>query len=186
MQLGIILHSKNSISLKQTAVILAPGGQPRFDMLLSKETTQLSQWTKHYGKEKITEIVFFLVEDLNNYFNVSRPMTVPQMTELAIEIVQTLWWVRMEEIVAFLEAVKKQTYGKIYERIDPAVIWEMWEVYMASRDEHCERVQTQHRQYDPRPETGSGIGLDGISGAIGDIKNRAKRLMEIKNKEAKK
>lgn len=186
VSLGIILHSKNPISLKKTAAILAPGGNPNFGMLLSKETTQLSQWKKHYGVDKITEIIFFLIEDLNNYFNVSRPMNTTQMANLAIEFMEELWWARMEEIVAFFEAIKKQRYGKIYERLDPAYIWEMWDKYNEERTEHCERHQSRFKQYDPRPEGGSGIGLDGISGAIGDIKQRAKRLREIKNKEDKK
>lgn len=180
--LGIILHSKNPISLKKTAAILAPGGNPNFGILLSKQTTQLSQWKREYGEDKITEIIFFLIEDLNNYFNVSRPMTTSQMASLSIEFTQELWWARMEEIVAFFEAVKKQRYGKVYERLDPAYIWEMWEKYNEERTEHCTQHESRFKQYDPRPDTGSGVGLNGLAGAIGDVKAQAKRLREIKNK----
>lgn len=172
--------------MKKSASQLAPAGNPNFELLISKQTTQLSQWKRQYGVDKVTEIIFFLIEDLNNYFNVSRPMNTTQMANLAIEFTQELWWARMEEIIAFLEGVKKQRYGKVYERLDPAYIWEMWDKYQTDREDYCEAHQTRFKQYDPRPDTGSGVGLDGLAGAIGDIKQRAKRLREIKNKEDKK
>ena len=113
-------------------------------------------------------------------------MNPTQVANLAIDIVNELWWARMEEIVAFFEAVKKQTFGKIYERIDPAFVWELWDAYCEQRTLHCEHHEGRFRQYDPRPDEGSGVGLDGIAGAIGNIKEKAKRLREIKNKEDKK
>ncbi len=110
-------------------------------------------------------------------------MSPTQIANVAIEISTTLWWVRMEEIVAFFEAMKKQTYGKIYERLDPAIIWEHWEKYDNERNEYCEQKNTQFRQSDPRPEGGGGAALDGIAGVIGDIKQKAERLRKIKPKK---
>lgn len=181
--LEVILENKDVISLKKAAIKYAPAGAPKFEVLLSQETLQVSEWKRMLGKDKVTELIFFLIEDLNNYFNVSRPMNTSQMANLAIEMTETLWMIRMEEIVAFFESIKKQRYGKIYERLDPAFIWELYEQYDRERDDYCEAKQSRFKQYDPRPETGSGVGLDGLAGAIGYIKGAAKRLREIKDKE---
>src|SRR5699024_724537 len=173
--LGSILETKNQIKLKKHAVQLSPGGSPVFSKLLSPETKQLSAWIREYGEDKVTEMVFFLIEDLNNYFNVQRGMTASQIAELAIEITLTLWWVRMEEIIAFFEAMKKQRYGKIYERLDQSIIWEHWKVYSEHRDDYSFENNNKYKQVEEKPKEGTGTALNGITGLIGDIKNKFRK-----------
>ena len=67
-----------------------------------------------------------MLEDLVNYFNVQRPMNIDQITDLAIEILEEMRDITFEEIVAFLEGIKREEYGKIYERFDAPTFWKFY------------------------------------------------------------
>ena len=72
------------------------------------------------------KLIVILLEDLVNYFNVQRPMTIDQITDLAFEISSELQGDRFEEIIAFFEGIKRQQYGKIYERFDAPTFWKFY------------------------------------------------------------
>lgn len=175
MELMNIITDNNLSIIKRKAIVLAPGGRPRFELIFDSNnpTRQLSFWNKEYGKPTVTKLISILIEDLNVYFNVSRPMTAGQQQDLAIEIVEALWWIRMEEIVAFFEAVKKQTYGKIYERLDAAIIWEYWRNYELERENYLYNEQMKFKQSDPREkqENAEVTKFGKLSEAIGNMKN---------------
>lgn len=166
------------MAIKELAMSLAPGGKPDFPAIFDDtKTSQVSSWTNKYGKLQTAKLVVVLLEDLNSYFNVSRPMNVNQMVDLSIEIVSELWAYRMEEIVALMEAIKKQTYGKIYERLDPAIIWEHIDKHNEARENFFFFRATSHKQSDPILEDSTSEldrGLNTLAGKIGSIKDTFK------------
>lgn len=111
---------------------LAPNGCVDVDKCLD-EGTPLSVWNRVHGKSTTAKMIAILLLDLVNTFNVSRPMTGAQIQDLAVDMSNDLWEYRMEEIGAFFQAVKRGSYGKVYERIDAPFIWEMWEKYLDER-----------------------------------------------------
>ena len=53
-------------------------------------------------------------------------MTIDQITDLAFEISSELQDDRFEEIIAFFEGIKRQQFGKIYERFDAPTFWKFY------------------------------------------------------------
>lgn len=179
-QLKTHLELKNFFEVKRTAITMAPGGSPDFAVIFSEQTTQIATFNRLYGKETTAKLIFLMLEDLNNYFNVARPMTSGQLTDLAIELTEVLWGYRLEEMLAFSEAVKKGTYAKVYERFDPSIVWEQLALYEEARQNHFYHQNTQHKQYDPRIEdedTSKMAGrLTSMAGAFNAMRDNLKRL----------
>lgn len=121
------------------------GGIVKIDKCLD-EGTQLSVWSAQHDKSYTAKMIVLLITDLVNSINIARPMSEYQITQLAIDIVNELWWARMEEIAAVLEGMKRGNYQKIYERLDAQIFWSAWEVYMEDRMERVEERQ-QNKQY---------------------------------------
>jgi hypothetical protein len=89
-------------------------------------STTLQEMKKGIGEKNVVKLIVLLLEDLVNYFNVQRPMTIDQITDLAFEISSELQGDRFEEIIAFFEGIKRQQYGKIYERFDAPTFWKFY------------------------------------------------------------
>lgn len=129
-------------------------GIPNWELLFTTgETTQISTLKRHIGDSSVAKLIYILINGLNNSFNVARPMTGEQMTELSIEITSELWDYRFEEIIAFIEGVKNSRYGQIYERLDPVIFWERFDKYKAEREQYLISRQTQYRESSVKVET---------------------------------
>lgn len=173
------IKNKDLIGLKRRAMELAPGGAPDFQKILrAPDVQELSVWNRVNGKSATTKYIVLLLEDLNNYFNISRPLTNPQIVELAMEFVDQYWWVKMEDLLAFFEAIKKGTFGKVYERLDPSIIWEQWDAYEAQRTRFCEDRAMSQNYKDPALNDSNGNmerRMDGFAGALSAFKNKFQR-----------
>lgn len=177
-----IIQGNSLIKKKQAATILAPSGRPRFEIIINEKNKQVSTLIREMGKDgekNMVKVVTLLIESVNSYYNVSRPITKDQATELAIEFVNENWWARIEDFVAFFESVKKQTYGKIYERLDPSIIWEHWAAYCHQREDHCVQAANAYKQIDfkERDTEADRVATKGnnMAGLIGDMKARFKK-----------
>ena len=106
---------------------IVENGKPKFEMIFNGGTsTTLQEMKKGIGEKNVVKLIVLLLEDLVNYFNVQRPMTIDQITDLAFEISSELQGDRFEEIIAFFEGIKRQQYGKIYERFDAPTFWKFY------------------------------------------------------------
>ena len=82
-------------------------GKPKFEMIFNGgKTTTVQEMKKSIGEKNVVKLIVLLLEDLVNYFNVQRPMTLEQITDLAFEISSELKGDRFEEIIAFFEGIK--------------------------------------------------------------------------------
>jgi hypothetical protein len=114
----------NLIPLKKELMI---GSKPNFDLIFSEgRSTSMVILKNRIGIEFTLKLLIKVLHDLVNYFNVSRPMSSGQITELAIEIMEEMRDLTFEEIVAFIEGIKREEYGKIYERFDAPTFWKFY------------------------------------------------------------
>lgn len=103
------------------------GAKPNFDLIFSDGmSTSFVVMKNAIGVGNMLKVLVLLLEDLVNYFNVSRPMNMNQIEELAVEILEEMKDLRFEEIVAFIEGIKREEYGKIYERFDAPMFWKFY------------------------------------------------------------
>lgn len=128
------MANDDNISLKLRSVELAPQGKPDFNKIFEKgQTASLRVIEKHVSPVLLAGLISKMIDSLNNYFNVVRPLTNSQIEELSIDLMQFKDY-RLEEFLAFFEGIKKGRYGKIYDRLDQSTIWEMWDKYHQERE----------------------------------------------------
>lgn len=133
--MSFLIENKTT-EIKFKAIELAPQGKPNFDKIFEKgETCSLRVIEKHVKPVLLAGIISSMIDSVNEYFNVVRPMTSVQIQELSIDFMQLKDY-RLEDFLAFFEGVKKGRYGKIYDRLDQSVIWEMWDKYEEERESY--------------------------------------------------
>ena len=188
------LLKKDRVELNIIKQELVPSGNPNYEVLLGSGTTQISLIRKTIGDANLAKLIIILIEDLVNYFNVQRPMNEDQITDLAFDLMNEMRYHRFEEIVAFFEGIKKGKYGKVYERFDASLIWEMFIGREGEENEHCyefkkmrwcEFQATKDNNKDPiiKSEMISDVDkLYSVSDIINQLKNR---IGDIRNNEKK-
>lgn len=143
------------------------------------EGTAIAVIRAHQGPEYVAAIIVIFLSDLVNTFNVSRPMTPQQIGDLAAEMTTDLWWVRLEELLAFFHAVKRGRYGDVYERIDAPTIWKCWEKYLDHRTEVVEVRRARGRFYTaPTEERENEKEMDARMGAMSDHIHTFKNMLK--------
>ena len=188
------LLKRDRIELNIIKQELVPAGNPNYEVLLGKDTIQMSSLRKMIGDANLAKLIIILIEDLVNFFNVQRPMNEDQITDLAFDLMNAMRYHRFEEIVAFFEGIKKGKYGKVYERLDASIIWEMFigregeeneNCYEFKKMRWCEYQATKDNNKDPiiKSEIVSDVDkLYSVSDSINQLKNR---IVEIRNNEKK-
>lgn len=145
---------KDLPALKGKIRELAPQGKPNFAMIF-EEGTQVATWNRQFGGPEVAAaFIVVLLSDLVNNFNTFEKMTDGQREDLALDMAVDLWWVKMEEIAAFFEGCKRGYYGKITNRLDPPIVWEMWDKYEDFRNEACEARQKANHTILSMPRVG--------------------------------
>ena len=119
--------TKNKIDLSVKKKELMVGAKPNFDLIFqSGKSTGVVTLKNAIGVDNMLKLLVVMLEDLVNYFNVQRPMNEDQITDLAVEILEEMRDITFEEIVAFIEGIKREEYGKIYERFDAPTFWKFY------------------------------------------------------------
>lgn len=165
-------------AIRKKASYLLKGGRNDFSVLLGDNTTQISTIKKEYAPEKVAYLIYTILDDLNEHFNVSRKMTKIQLQNLSIDIMEELWSCRLEEILAFCHGLKKGAYIKIYERVDASIFWEAWALYEAEKLDylHYNHLQLKGSTFKmDRDDDKTFTKIGNLSGAIDSIKSRYKK-----------
>lgn len=155
---------------------LAPAGVPDFDKII-KEGTQLSAWNREQGQAQTAKFIFLFLVSLNKYFNVVRPMSKEQMEELAMEFSDYTVF-KFEDFIAFFECIKRQRFGQIRDRLDPATIWEMFRKYDQERDLACERMAKQKFEFIPTKTHSQEQNLISSADRLGEVINQVKTKLK--------
>lgn len=142
------------------------------------EGTEVAVWNRNQGKATTIKVLSLLISDLVNSFNVSRQMNGAQIMELAEDFATDLWWIKFEELPAFFEGIKKGTIGKVYERLDPPLIWEFWDIYARKRAEVIEVRQNALMFREPAKEKSIEDRREGKIEKLGDALNQIKENLK--------
>lgn len=107
--------------------------------------TQMSVVKRVGGEEETTRMLSYLINDVASAFNTYTMMSGAQIVDLAEEMMEELWWIKLEELVIFFNNIKKGYYVKIHSRFDAAIIWECWNMYAEQRMNWCYENQSKHK-----------------------------------------
>ena len=136
---------------------------------LQKHGTSLGRIRKEHGEASVVRYIAFAITDFINKINVFTKMTDYQVVDLAEEIMLNYGYLMFEEIFVFFDLCVKGEYGHIPNRMDAALIFEMLEKYLQSREEHFVSKEMQHSQYDRLADR---MGKMTISKAIENFKKK--------------
>lgn len=162
-------------SIRKSASYLVKDGAINFTHVLGDCTTQISVIKKAHDSAATATFIYRILNDLNDYFNVSRKMTEMQLHSLAIEIVEELWSARLEEIVVFCHMLKKGAFIKVYERLDASLFWEAWGIYEQQKNDFI-----HNRHLDLKGSTFKEVSDNELSNKLGSFIGSFSALKDLK------
>lgn len=119
------------------------------------------------------------ITGLVNSFNVGKNMSDTQISFVRETIKTDYWYLKLDELKYIFNQAKKGRYGKVYDRVDCAIICEWLDQYVLERDEIVteKRVAEQRFQETIKPDEDSPV----ISFAtiLADLKK--KEIEELQN-----
>lgn len=145
MQSLAVLAESNTVEAK-TAVMeitrdLMPGGQPQFKNIV--HYTPLVRMIEAVGYTDMMKLVFLMVQDLCNSFNVVRNMNEDQMIEAAGMLLDECGDFRLEDYQIMFTLGKRGQLVRIMDRIDINIISAMMDAYYDMRRIAGQQIQEQ-------------------------------------------
>jgi hypothetical protein len=177
---------ENKILKKQVVSDLTKGDDPLFPAII-EQGTQISVIRANNSFEFIAGILGIMINDFCGNFNTRNPMSEDQIADLAIELVNDYWCYKLEDFVVFFSLAKRGRYGKVYDRMDAATIYQLLAEYNKDRDNGLIEMQTQYTRYEKsgrsRPD-GEDIndGVTMLAGAFSKLKETFNKNQETINK----
>lgn len=115
-------------------------------LIRNKEIKNIAQVRNSIGEEATKAAVAVMVDDLQKSIQLTQPMT-PFQIDVAAEIIcREYYYLKLEELrLCFINAISGK-YGKIYNRIDAAVICEWLSMYVNKRATVSERLNAIDQQ----------------------------------------
>ncbi len=144
---------------------------PKYDFLLKIPVEdRLPELAKKIGVSEMGKILMAEITKFQNCYNVIRPMNADQIAQCAYSIIQSAEedFLSLEDLVLFFEGSKQGKYGKVYDRLDQQIIFEMLEVYRESRHRAYITIKEEKEaQYKATP-----VNDRFITEALADEKNK--------------
>lgn len=99
------------------------------------------------GVENLGALLMAEITKFQACYNVIRPMNPDQIAQCAFSIIQTSEedYLSLEDLVLFFEGAKQGKYGKVYDRLDQQIIFEMLELYREQR--HRQFIQFKEEEH---------------------------------------
>lgn len=94
---------------------------------------QLSKIRKEAGDTVVKTVLIEALSDLVMFFNVGKTMNSAQVLQTVDLILDQYWYLRLSEFKYCFNKAKLGAYGKVYDRIDGAVIFGWIELYLTER-----------------------------------------------------
>jgi hypothetical protein len=91
--------------------------------------------------------------------NINNPMSDTQVVDAAVTIVNTYYWLRLEEIIMILHRIKTGKTGKLYHAFDVQVFCTIIEDYLKSEDLaiYHEKEANEFKKIEEKQETSEGL-----------------------------
>lgn len=115
------------------------------DDVLTSHTPAIAQIIRYNDKGPliVRALLVTALHNLNEYFNVTKPLTEAQAVEIINLICERLPYYKLDDIKLLFNNIKVGKYGKNYNRIDGVVIFEAAEQYNFERMERAESLSIQ-------------------------------------------
>lgn len=99
---------------------------------------------------RVHGLLVVMLTDFCGFYNVIRPMSADQIVSCAFDILSSSSedFLSIEDLTLFFQGAKMGKYGKIYDRLDQQLIFEMLEIYRQERHEKYVNIQEEkHANY---------------------------------------
>jgi len=106
----------------------------------------LSKIKKELGDVATKIVLVDAIVDLVMFFNIGKTMNQQQVVITADLILQKFWYLRLSELKYCFTQAMTGAYGKVYDRIDGAVIFDWIEKYLEERKDAIIQKQTQKHE----------------------------------------
>jgi hypothetical protein len=123
---------------KETKIDLRRGTTTAILAVLDKEDDKnlpLAIIIKDQGEEVCKMLLVMAVADLCKAFNISGNMSEEQVYMTAEMIMDDFKYFKIADIRLVFDLIKKGNYGKIYDRLDPALVMSILHHYAAEREQ---------------------------------------------------
>jgi hypothetical protein len=111
------------------------------------EGTQVSKIKKD-NEAGLSKAVKNLIISLAESLNLTNTVNDAQVFEMTLLIIETYWYLKLEELVLIFKNAKIGKYGKMYNRLDIQIICEWIETYLRSEERamYFEKKNTEHKK----------------------------------------
>lgn len=125
----------------------------KVDDVLVSHTPALAQIVKYNanGPVIVRALLTKALHNLNEYFNVTKPLTEPQAIEIINLICERYAHYKLDDIKLLFNNLKVGRYGKNFNRIDGVVIFEAFEKYDFERMDRAEALAIQRHNDAKKP-----------------------------------
>ena len=142
---------------------------------LVAHTPVIAEIVIYCGSEKgalvIRAMLVLAIENLNSYFNITKPMTDLQTIETINLICQRFSYFRMDDFKLCFDRMKMGFYGKTYNRIDGQILFEALNAYDVERMEEAEILNmNKHEQLKKGINDGTPVNIEGQKEVIEILK----------------
>lgn len=182
------LHLINSIkaadlfALKEFANSLCKEGRVQHVALFSIPVGgRVLALSKAIGDKPVHILLAALLFRFQQSFNLDNVMNADQMTECAFDLLLKgkEYHCALEDYAVFFERAKSNTYGKIYNRLDPATILALFDKYLDERYDAIATIrEEQHLAYgqiareEESADQKAMRGLSSIGGALAGMREQ--------------
>lgn len=111
---------------------------PGFSAIASRECKTLRKIKSAYGEHELLKFLYLIITDTTNFFNVGKNMTSQQIEQTAELILQKHPGLSLEDLKLCFNNGKSGEYGKQYDRIDGAIIFDWIDKYLITKQEWFE------------------------------------------------
>lgn len=116
--------------------------------VITSQTKALSGIKREAGDEYVKALISYAIVDLVEFFNVGKSMSEAQVVQTVNLILETYILYKPEDFALCFKKAKMGAFGKVYDRIDGAVILEWLAAYDQGRTEFAVEIQMEkHRPH---------------------------------------
>lgn len=103
----------------------------------------LARVNKNFNREVVEALLIVWFTDLVEWFNVGKNMNAAQIKQLANFAYNGYYWMTIQEFKVFFHLAKSNHYGKLYDRLDGAIILDWLNQFERERDLEMEKIREE-------------------------------------------
>lgn len=117
------------------------------DDCLKSASPALVTMKAELGEQKMLAILVLFITDAIEFFNIGKGMNGEQVVQTAKLIAKDYYFLKPEDFKLCFENAKRGRYGKLFDRMDGAIIMEWLDNYVNGRMNHAEqRSEEKHNE----------------------------------------